>query len=339
MATLPSRPCAANNEPQSSRRRFLERVSTVCGALVFEGSNCLAAQDAFDRGAVDESLRGRLIFGARPKSDPENTGLFAYDFETRKWRRVFDGAQPESFCRASPDGKSFAVMEGPFSQTTVSILGPGGRTKIGETRGHVFWAPDSRQVVLSEWDVIRGKETATIKSKTWRMNVDGTGRVQLPVPDSEVVFDWSPDGRWFLTGRTNATNVTKRTLLIRRADGTDPRPLIDEKDGSNVWPGRFSPDSQRIAYARIDQQHNESSLWVIEVATRLERRILEGNAEGHAEDSPCWSPDGKYFALLMTDRTKRTLGREIRIEILDLQGNRIRQLGIPHKYPLPCNWL
>jgi Tol biopolymer transport system component len=308
-------------------------MAAAGGAAIFAASHRASAQEPADRAAVDESLRGHLLFWSSPTWDPENFGVFAYDFETRNWPRVFDGVEPEWSCRVSPNGKSFALTEGVRPHPRVSIIRPDGRTKVSELPCRVFWAPDGREVVLSEWESGRRRPI----SKTWRMNADGTGRVQLPVPDDELVLDWSPNGRCFLVVR-KSDDGRKKTLLIRRADGTEPRPLIDEENAVNAWPGRFSPDGRHVAYNRVDQQINESSLWVIEVATRLDRRILEGDADGYPDDSPCWSPDGKYLAVLMLDRGKEVTNRDARIEIVDLQGHRIRRLGIPHKYPVPCDW-
>jgi Tol biopolymer transport system component len=333
---------AANNKPRSSRRRFLERMAMVGGAAFFGASNRTSGQEPFDRAAIDESLKGTLFFRANARQDPDNAGLFGYDLATRKWTRILDGVKPELYCRASPDGKSFALNEGWPRGTGTLIVRPEGQTKVSELPSRAFWASASRQVILSEWD--QKKPDATTPrtpplSKTWRMNADGTGRIQLPIPENEMVYDWSPDGRWFLL-RSQDFERNKYSYLIRRGDGTSPKPLGDEKSaiGANAWPGRFSPDSRWIAFTRFGQKLVPNSLWVIEVSTGQERQILEGDIQGYPEESPCWSTDGKSLAVLMAGGLKGSPGREIRLDIVDLQGHRIRQLGIPHKYPVPCDW-
>ena len=322
---------ASTRDRTLSRRRFLRLVTAAGGTACFGTRHQAFSQDLADRAAINDSLRGRLYFWVSKRWDPDNAGVFAYDLVTRKWQSVVDGAEPEWFCRASPDGKSFAVSHGvPPGPLRVLMIGTNGRRKVSDLRSRVYWAPNGRQVVQCEWEPGRRRWA----SKTWRMNPDGTGRVDLPVPANELLIDWSADGRWFLLGRQG--ELTNRSYLIRRADGTDPRPLLDDVDLRFVL-GRFSPDGRRVAYTRDDQQMRKSSLWVIDVETRADRRILDGDADGYPEDTPCWSPDGKFLAVVMSDRN-RDPASDRRIEIVDLNGRRIRELGLPHKLPVPCDW-
>ncbi len=313
---------------QPTRRRFLGQVALVGGAICLRTSTRALSQEPFDRKAADDSLKGRLFFYGSPRGEePENVGIFAYDLETRKWLRVLDAVEPEFICRASPDGKWFALNEGTTIQSRVSIVGPSGRTKVSELRGRIFWSPDGRQVVVSEWGTGR-----PLKTKTWRMNLDGTERVDLPVPENELVLDWSSDGRWLLIARS--TEERKRTYqrLIRRADGSDPRPLMDDIS-PDVWPGRFSPDGRWVVFNRVDQQLKESRLCVGSrwTSTRRERPD-PGGRQGWVS--------GKHSLLVARREVSRRLDVRSRRDELagsyDASGDRgsaresgIRQLGIP----------
>jgi dipeptidyl aminopeptidase/acylaminoacyl peptidase len=313
-----------------SRRRFLRQVA-ISGGMLFGASSSASGQEPFDRVAADESLKGRLFFWADASMDPENPGVFAYDFETRKWPRVLGDKTPEALWRVSPDGKSFAVIDGDQPRRQFSIIMPDVTTKLSELQAHVFWSQDGRQLVLSEWT--NGRPP---KSTTWRMNRDGTGRVKLSVPDDELLWDWSPDGRWFLLSRVSSDG--KYGYVLRRADGTDPRPLVDDSSRSGS-PGRFSPDGSQVAYTWLDRKANSRSVRVVDVASRQERRVFDGDADGRPVNIPCWSPDGKHLAVLMSNGLPANTNKQAWwIDIVDLQGHRIRRLGIPHKYPNPCDW-
>lgn len=319
--------------PRPSRRRFLVRAAA--GGAFLAASDRVSGQGPAGRAAVDESLKGRLIFYARPTHDGENAGLYAYDFEARTFTRILQGVHPDFFCRASPDGKSFAVSERQAGGEIASIIRADGRTEVSTGPTRLFWAPDARQVIVSTWT------EPPVVSKTWRMNPDGTGRVPLPVPEDELVTDWSPDGRWLLVVRRKADPAggPNKPLFLRHADGTGPRPLLEKNPiGSGL--GRFSPDSRSVAYVRINHESLEYSVRVIDVATGRERRVLDGDDRDYPDGNLCWSPDGQYLAVRMMDRSRNDLPRAVgQIEILDLRGRRIRRLGIPQKVPVPCNWL
>jgi Tol biopolymer transport system component len=296
-------------------------------------------EEPVDRAAADDSLKGRLIYYARPAHDGENAGLYSYDFETRKFEQVLKDVNPDSFCRASPDGKSFALAEASAAGEIASIIRPDGRTEVSKDNARLFWAPDGRRVIVSEWT------EDPLASKTWRMNPDGTGRVQLAVPTDELVVDWSPDGRRLLIVRRKDDPTGQlgpgpnKPMFLRHADGTGPSLLLEKNPGGSGL-GRFSPDSRSVAYVRINHWKREYGVRVIDVATCRERRILDGDGHDDPDGNLCWSPDGKYLAVRMMDWKKRDVpGPAGHLEIVDLQGRRIRWLGIPQRVPVPCNWL
>jgi Tol biopolymer transport system component len=312
----------------------------AAGGAAFVGVSALATgQEPFDRAALDESLKGRLFFYARSRHDGENSGLYTYDLLSRKFEHVLKGVNPDFFCRASPDGKSFAVSESSVASEAVTIIRPDGRTKVSENRTRLFWAPDGRKVIMSEWTEV------PFVTKTWQMNPDGTDRVLLSVPKDELVVDWSPDGLWLLIVRREANRDERlgsgpnKPMFLRRADGSEPRLLLAKNPGSSGL-GRFSPDSKTVAYVRINHQNREYSVRVIDVTTSRERLVVDGDGKDDPDGNLCWSPDGKYLAVRMMDRTQEESPEpQGHLEILDLQGRRIRWIGVPQKVPVPCNWL
>lgn len=329
----------SGSDQQSSRRQFLAQVVVAGHASLLAVTQRVAAQEAFQRAAVDRSLKGRLIYYTRSAPNEElSPGLYAYDFENRTFAPIVKDVQPDAFCRASPDGKSFAMNEGTVGEEEASIVRPEGRTRVCDGRARLFWSPDGRQVIVSEW-----KDDPVIAT-TWRMNADGTGRVPVPVPKNELVTDWSPDGQWLLlvkrrddpTGQLG--HGPNKPMFLRRVDGSEPRLLIENNPGGSGL-GRFSPDSRSIAYTRVNHKRGDYSLRVVDVATGQERTLLDDDGQEHPNGNLCWSPDGKFLAVRMMHPVQADAPAGLgHIEIVDLQGRRIRALGIPQRISVPCNW-
>ena len=84
-----------------------------------------------------------------------------------------------------------------------------------------------------------------------RINRDGSGLTKLPIPETDEIDDWSPDGKWFVTvsnrDATHGVSGIGYQLYRMRPDGTEQLRLT--KEGRNCFP-RFSPDGQRIVYHR-----------------------------------------------------------------------------------------
>jgi Tol biopolymer transport system component len=83
---------------------------------------------------------------------------------------------------------------------------------------------------------------------TYRVTFDGLERTVVPVPESDEVYDVSPDGRWLLTtsGRHAPQRVGYQTYLIA-IDGSEERRLTP--DGFNLFP-RFTPDGRHVIFTR-----------------------------------------------------------------------------------------
>ena len=92
------------------------------------------------------------------------------------------------------------------------------------------------------------------KFETWRVNADGTGRVKLPIPETEGVVDCSRDGTWLAT-RTGAGDATHRgRLTLVHPDGTGARYLTEGSANDLSFSFsmfKISPDGRNVAYVEI----------------------------------------------------------------------------------------
>ena len=148
---------------------------------------------------------------SRRGDDDGFAGTVAIDPKTAEWRTIYKGLSMGPG-RVSPDGRYIVYsnlgVDPDDDRAGIWIYDMKGETaprRIFERRGEPFWMNNGHQVVIASpigqtWE----------KIETWRLNADGTGRVKLPIPDSELVLDCSLDGTWLAT----------RTI------GGDPKPPV-----------------------------------------------------------------------------------------------------------------
>src|SRR5437763_1194988 len=80
------------------------------------------------------------------------------------------------------------------------------------------------------------------KSFGWRIDADGHNPTRLPIPATDSVEDWSPDGQWFVTcSDRHPPHGSGYQLYLMKTDGTQQRRLT--RGGLNVY-ARFSPDGR-----------------------------------------------------------------------------------------------
>jgi dipeptidyl aminopeptidase/acylaminoacyl peptidase len=154
-------------------------------------------------------------------------------------------------------------------------------------------SPDGKQVlfVLSETDWKKNRQISHI----WRINVDGTGLVQMTSGENgEHSPVWSPDGKMiaFLARRGEAKQT--QIYLIANSGGEAQQLSHHETSVSSI---QWSPDGQYIYFLAsdpktkeekerekkkddvyaFDENYKQRHLWRISVRTGKEGRITEGN--------------------------------------------------------------
>lgn len=228
-------------------------------------------------------------------------GVFRFDCSSGTRSKLVD--RVANHMRVAPDGARVAYCDG---GTLWICDGEGNSRRIADVDGQPVWSPDGSQIVCSQGEkVAEGGWRVT----TWRFAVSGSGQTRLPIPDTDFVKDWSPDGKWLVVlSDRHLPRGRAYQIYVMRPDGTDQRRLT--QDGLNVHP-RFSPDSRQILYAR----HLKRQSWLcVQGLDQTSAQQLYGPTSQSIR--ACWSPDGQRLALtlggsrpqlLLLDRTRGTV--------------------------------
>jgi RNA polymerase sigma factor (sigma-70 family) len=267
-------------------------------------------------------------------------GVIAVNPEDATWEKMKDDGLPSPLPRVSSDGKSLAYSH--YYESAVVGLNQGGvfwsgirgrdPVRIADARGLPLWSPDGKQILVSETITPLPDKQADHRWTTWRYRVDGSGRVRMPLPETDQVLDWSPDGAWLVT----RSSGMDRQLTLVRPNGTGARELAST--GFMDFP-RFSPDGRQLSFVVVDgEQH---ALWVADTGAEGRRRVFK--VDGVDFYGPtCWSPDGKRIAAVLRDRKRLGNGAyeygNSRIEILDAKRDGHRALRLPRWHIYVADW-
>jgi beta-lactamase regulating signal transducer with metallopeptidase domain len=317
-----------------------------------EANNRVADISATAPGANAQALSGRIIVDAvlrRTEGEPQaemRGAIISIDPNTGQWRQLAEGGHS---ARVSPDGSLVAFNKG--DETWICDSQHGGNARlVSGVDGRPVWSPDGKEIVVSSGDVNEEDKKPTPEKpvwfvETWKVALDGSGKTWLPVPSTDFIEDWSPDGNWFVASSDRHAPFGRGYQLYLLSPDATTQMRLTEGRGLNVYV-RFSPDGKRIVF--LHQEAGGNSVRLIEIESGEETEILADEGIKRVEMA-CWSPDGKYLAIQRHDwqigpdgRMTLSGGTESkpRIEILDLatkerrplvlQNAEVRWLGHPH---------
>jgi len=319
--------------PTLSRRDWLKLAAAGAAACALPTLH-LATADAPD----DAKAAGKIYLYADLKTgmgDEDSTkGVFAVDPETGSWNKIVDF---QGDIRVSRDGRmlslSWPVKDfGDPGVWVIDAKGEGEKRRVADFGGVTSWSPDGKHLIVTKW---LGKPSDDeMRHEVWRFNADGSGGTKLPIPGTDEVDDWSPDGQWLVTvSDRHPPHGSGYQLYVMHPDASEQRRLT-EGGGLNVYP-RFSPDSRRIAY--LHQERGQNSLWVVNIDGTGRHRIVQEEND-ISPDHLCWSPDGKSLAYSIRDWSRDENGKKFlsvdidsnpRIAIIDDEGKNPRPLNLP----------
>jgi WD40-like Beta Propeller Repeat len=177
------------------------------------------------------------------------------------------------------------------------------------------WANDGKQLVVST-----PAAPGVLKFETYRLNADGSERIRLPIPETEVVMDCSPDGSWLASFVISADPPPRARINVMRPDGTESHTILDEPGGV-ARDFRFSPDGRKVVYSLStgERRKERTTVWVVDRDGRNRTQVAV-ELELGTRCRPFWSPDGKRLALNLS--TGGVIGGG-RIVVVDLDGKNL----------------
>jgi Tol biopolymer transport system component len=295
--------------------------------------------------------RGKIVVYAQflsgVQTAGEERGLHIVDPATNTWTKIAEypaknGVVEMARFRVSPDATrlafnhyqrygSFVGENSVWLQDLRQGAAPRNISKIG---GRPIWSPDGKQLLVVE--VIGGgsdKPSQPSRFATWKIDDDGSHPVRLPIPESDMVADWSPDGQWLVGVSAGDEQEHRWEYVVMHPNGTGRRHLSGPGAGFGA---RFSPDGNRIAYVTASKNANSmqgsKSIWVVSLDGKDRRSIYMEPDKAYLEDEVTWSPDGKQLATILKTWTTMENGSVTpanpRLCIFDVEDRRMRI--VPH---------
>lgn len=186
------------------------------------------------------------------------------EFETPSW---------------SPDGELLAFESTEFEVPSIWTMRADGshRKRIAENASLFGWAAGGRSVLcagVEERGRLGSLHECPLDGGSWRLLAPGEEKRAEPPRGQR---NRSPDGRQL------ATTTLSGSIVVSRADGSEPRVLTDA--GTDDLP-EWSPDGSRLTFVR-EAVADDSISWVYVVGRdgKGARRLVRGNFAS-------WLPDG-----------------------------------------------
>ena len=332
-------PSASVTPHGPSRREVLGTVAAGGLTCLLPESGHTSVQAQLQANHDDAETRNRIYVSGTfrhkakgedyQKSHPDM--IIAIDPDTGNWQKITDHG---GAVRVSPDRQTLV-----FSRNreiwNCDTRGSNSPRRISDKSGRPIWSPDGKYLVATKQEHVDGhkKDEPAWKDETWRMDADGSNPTRLPVPETDSVDDWSPDGQWFITwSDRHPPHGASYQIYLMKADGTQQRRLSAGRLNAGA---RFCPDGRKIVYI-CQTAKGENSIWVVDVDGQNAREILK-EVDLATPYGVFWSPDGKQLAVILfdwqLDEKRKEFGdatkdANFRIQLMDADGHNRQELKL-----------
>ncbi|HEX8150295.1 MAG TPA: S41 family peptidase [Pyrinomonadaceae bacterium] len=240
----------------------------------------------------------------------ESVIMLMREHSTSKYEALTDGGAKEQWPMWGEGGKSLYFMSDRGGAENIWKLPLGGRpTQLTKfTSGRVLWPSisyDGRTVVFERGYGIWRMETDSGRASEVRITLRGApaGPAVERVRQTDQLQDLalSPDGKKV------AFVARGEVFAASAADGGDALRVTNTSapESQPVW----SPDSRRLAY--VSERNGHAQLFVYDFASNAEAQLTSA---AEADDTPRFSPDGRWLAFQRAGRELRALNTESKQE-------------------------
>jgi hypothetical protein len=188
-----------------------------------------------------KAAHGKVVFCSQSNGLWIEPSLNLVDIRTHDQQSIAKSAT--TFIRISPDGNKIAYAT---HASLIVVDEEKHATTLDGCCGLPVWSPASDSIVCSHFGAPLSPNTPPKPAKgTWRYAADGSRKEKLAIPEDHFVWDWSPDGSWFLV---STNDFTHKFYLLSTQNSATPVPLNVKEP---VYRPRFSRDGKRLFYISV----------------------------------------------------------------------------------------
>ena len=243
---------------------------------------------------------GRIAFQSRADGDWD---VYVMDADGTGVVNLTDGpgGPDDAAPDWSPDGTRIAYTTAPprgddGPEIWVMDADGGAKQQLTDTSGGDAttgprWSPDGTRIAYTL------HPSGSSDSDVYTMAADGSDKVDVTSPWEVLGYGdyeptWSPDGqRLVFSGvREGDDGGGAYEIIVANADGSGQQGIggVLDHSGEVRWPS-FSPDGQKIAYARYEFFTFDWDVWVMNPDGSGKENLTQSGA---FDAFPSWSPDG-----------------------------------------------